>query len=90
MSSFEVVVADVFGDFFQRNLDALVFGHFEFVLEGSEEAFHECVVITVVGSAHALSDAGATQNGSVVVTGVLAASIGVVNDSFGRLPFFDG
>jgi len=63
----------------------LVFGHFEFGLDGSEARFDEGVVIAVVGAAHALADRGAAEHGPVAMTGVLAAAIAVMNQTGRRL-----
>ena len=59
MFAFEVVVREVVADLAARGGDMIVSGHFEFGLEGSEPTFRECVVVAVVGAAHALGDLGA-------------------------------
>ena len=63
--------------------------HFEFSFECSETRFHEGVVVAVGGAAHALLDVGASQNRAVTVAGVLAASIGVMNQAVGQMTFTD-
>ena len=55
MSTFYVVVRDVGFDIAGGFFDAVVFGHFEFVLDRSKARFHEGIVIAVIGSGHALT-----------------------------------
>lgn len=61
----EVVVTDEFRDVFECRLDVFEFGHFELGLDGSNRAFHECIVIAVVGTAHALKESGAAKKATV-------------------------
>ena len=75
----EVVVGDVLFDFFQGGGMIVVFGHFEFGLEGSKTRFHESVVVAVAGAAHALTHRRAAQHVAVLGPGVLAAAVAVVN-----------
>ena len=89
MFSFEIVVGDVVADLSPGRTLVLVFGHFEFRLEGSEAGFHEGVVVAVVGAAHALADVCAAQDGSIAGAGVLAATVGVLDQTRCRLTFAD-
>jgi hypothetical protein len=86
----EIVVGDVRFDFFERGGVVFVFGHFEFRLEGSEARFHECVVVTVVRTTHALPHLGAAEHTAVLGTGVLAATVGMVHQARTRLSRPDG
>jgi len=47
MSALEVVIGQVAGDVAACFEAILVFGHFEFNLDGSETRFHESVVVAV-------------------------------------------
>lgn len=59
----------------------LVIGHFEFRLDCAETTFHECIVVAIACTTHALKSLGATQNGSIFVAGILASAIAVMNQS---------
>lgn len=49
-------------------------------LDGSEAGVEEGVVVAVVGPAHALADAGASEHLPIAFAGILSAAIGVMND----------
>ncbi len=85
--SFEVVVADVLRDLEFCGVMAVVFGHFEFSFDGSKAAFHEGVVVAVGSPAHALADVGSSQDRSVTIAGVLAASVTVMDQVVGGFSF---
>ena len=72
MFSLEIVIREVVADLSTCRLLRLVFGHFEFRLEGSEAGFQEGVVVAVVGAAQALADVGAAQDSAIAGVGVLA------------------
>ena len=61
--SFEIVIREVVADLSTCRPLRLVFGHFEFRLEGSEAGFQEGVVVAVVGAA---------QDSAIAGVGVLA------------------
>lgn len=79
MSALEIVIGQVAGDVAARFEAILVFGHFEFNLDGSETRFHESVVVAVSGAAHALAHGSAAQQGSIGTAGILSATIAVMN-----------
>lgn len=86
MSSFEVVVVDVFWDFPQGIFDRGVARHFQFRLQPPEARFHERVVVAIVGPIHALKHAGTSEYPTILMRCVLTSSIGVVNQLAARLP----
>ena len=77
--SIGVVVVEVVGDFTLCGPLVVIFGHFEFGLDGSEARFHEGVVVAVVGAVHALPEVSAAQEAAVASAGILTATIGVMN-----------
>ena len=85
-----VVVSEVAGDLVSGLSAVMVFGHFQFGLDGAEAGFHEGVVVAVGGPAHALAELGSAQNGAISMAGVLAAAIAVVDESRRWLPVTDG
>lgn len=58
--SLAVVVGDVVVKLSVGYLMVILFGDFQFGLDGTEARFHECIVVAVVWSAHALHHAGTT------------------------------
>ena len=78
---FKIVVADVSSDLFSCLPTAFIIGHLEFCLDRSEVTFHECVIITVARTTHALNRSSASQNGSIFVAGILTAAVAVMNQS---------
>src|SRR4051794_33403850 len=84
------VVGEVAGDVVAGLAAVLVFGHFEFGLDGAEAGFHKGVVVTIGGPAHALAELGAAENGSVLLAGVLPAAVAVMDQTGSRLPITDG
>src|SRR5829696_636916 len=90
MSAVVVVVGEVAGDVLPGLTAVLVFGHFEFGLDGAEAGFHEGVVVAVSGPAHALAKFRSAENGVISLAGVLPAAIAVVDQTGGRLPIADG
>jgi hypothetical protein len=90
VASFGVVVGEVAGDFGAGVVAVIVFGHFEFGLDGPEAGFHEGVVVAVSGAAHALLAGGSAENISIVVAGVLSAAIAVMNQTRRRLATGNG
>src|SRR5881394_1017311 len=89
MSSVVVVVGEVAGDVMSGQAAVLVFGHFEFGLDGAEAGFHEGVVVAVSGAAHALAKLRSAEDGPIVLAGVLAAAVAVVDETGGWLPIAD-
>ena len=63
---------------------------FQFSLDGSESRFHKCVVVAIAGTAHALIHFCAVKQLAVLLAGILAATIGVVNQIRWRLPAGNG
>lgn len=59
------------------------FGHFQFGLDGSEAGFREGIVVAVGDAAHALAHGSASQDGPVLMAGILSATVAVM-DQFGR------
>jgi len=53
--------------------------------EGSEKTFHGGIIIAVAFSAHAWDEVVFVEGISIIETGVLAASIGMVNELVGGL-----
>src|SRR6266852_5517808 len=89
MFAFVEVVMDVLFDLSTRRSTVLVFGHFEFRLEGSKTRFHEGVVVAVAGAAHALTEFCAAQDGPVTYAGVLPSAVCVMDEARGRLSLAD-
>jgi len=89
MSAVVIVVGEVAGDVLPSLPAVLVFGHFEFGLDGAEAGFHEGVVVAVSGPAHALAELGSAEDGPIVLAGVLPAAVAVVDETGGRLPIAD-
>ena len=57
----------------------------EFVFERREKAFGDRVIPTIAAATHALHDAVRRQHRMLVVTGVLTATIRVMEQAGGRL-----
>ena len=74
-----VVVSEVAGDLVSGLSAVMVFGHFQFGLDGAEAGFHESIVVAVGRAAHALAHLGSSQNSAIRVAGVLAAAIAVMD-----------
>src|SRR6186997_2778587 len=89
MSALVVVVSEVVGDVLAGLAAVLVFGHFEFGLDGAEAGFHEGVVVAVSGPAHALAKLSSAEDGAIFLAGVLATAIAVMDQARGRLPIAD-
>src|SRR6476660_8589998 len=89
MSAVVVVVGEVAGDVLSGLAAVLVFGHFEFGLDGAKAGFHEGVVVAVSGPAHAFAKRRAAEDGPIVLAGVLPAAVAVVDQTRGRLPIAD-
>ena len=53
--------------------------------EGAKETFDRCIVITIAFAAHTTHHPGSCQQGLVLIAGILATSIGVVQQTRGRL-----
>ena len=85
MLSFEVVVADVASNILQGFTVVSVFGHFEFRLDRSKAGFHKRVVVAITFAAHALFHVGSLEHFSIFLSRLLAASIRVMDQSFGWL-----
>ena len=90
MSTFNVVVRDVGFDIASGFFDAVVFGHFEFLLDRSKARFHEGIVVTVIGSGHTLTHTSSLKNLSVLLGRVLTATISVMNQTRVWLPIGNG
>jgi len=90
VSSECVVVVDVICDFGAGLLNRGIGFHFVFGFESAEAGLHDCVVIAVAGTAHALGHLSSREQLSILFAGVLSASICVVNQSGGRLPVSNG
>ena len=86
----EIVIGEVAGDIVAGLAAVLVFGHFEFGLDGAEAGFHEGVVVAVGGPAHALAELSSAEDGAISVAGILSAAIAVMDQACGGLPVTDG
>lgn len=84
MSSQDVVVIDVFSDFFECLLEGIVSCHFYFGFDGSETRLHESVVVAVARATHALKHLWSREDLAILFARVLTATIGVVNQPFAR------
>jgi hypothetical protein len=51
--AFKVVVADELRELASGFLAVVVFGHLQFVLDGSKSGFGKSIVVAIIGSAHA-------------------------------------
>src|SRR5437868_11529772 len=89
MSAVVVVVGEVAGDVLAGLAAVLVFGHFEFGLDGAETGFHEGVVVAISGPAHALAKLRSTKDGPILLAGVLPAAIAVMDQTRSWLPTAD-
>jgi hypothetical protein len=78
VSAFAVVVVDVFLDCVIGLFQRVVGGHFQFGLDSPEARFHEGVVVTVGGVAHALAHLATLDQLSIAGCGILTAAITVV------------
>src|SRR5438477_10527443 len=90
MFAFCVVVGEVLADFALGGPLVVIFGHFEFGLDGSKTRFHEGVVVAVVGAVHALPEVSAAQEAAVASAGILAAAIGMMKQAGRRLTIANG
>ncbi len=61
MEADPIVVSDIGRDFFARCSHIFVDVHCEFSFDGSNTAFHERIVIAVIGATHALVDLPSRQ-----------------------------
>ncbi len=59
-------------------------------LEGAPEGFHQGVVVAIAGATHANDDAVLGEQGQVIMTGVLAALVGIVQQVAARLALSQG
>ncbi len=89
MQTLDVVVANVTGQFPQRLGARPILDQFQFRLDRPEARFHERVVVTVPRGAHALTHACSPQHGSISTGRVLAAPVGVMNQTRCRLSLSD-
>src|SRR6266566_5571390 len=89
MPAVVVVIGEVAGDVLPGQAAVLVFGHFEFGLDGAETGFHEGVVVAVSGPAHALAKLRSAEDGPIVLAGVLPAAVAVMDQTGGWLPIAD-
>src|SRR5829696_8518157 len=89
MSAVVVVVGEVAGDVLSGLATVLVFGHFEFGLDGPKAGFHEGVVVTIGGPTHALAKLGSAKDTPVSLAGVLPTAVAVMDQSRGRLSIAD-
>ncbi len=70
-----VVVGEVAGDILSGESAVVVFGHFEFGLDGSEARFHEGVIVWIISTAHALQHFFVADYFSEIIAAVLPASV---------------
>jgi len=78
MSAFEIIVADVLSDLFSCLPTVFIIGHFEFGFDRSEATFHECVVVAIARTTHALKSSRTTQDRGIFVAGILTATVAVM------------